>query len=333
MASLIEAPTSYASQVVEQAILSVSAGRPVFLKFVGTNIGSRADTPFYYNIPNMSNCARMSGDGIFPIVAVRGTKANFNIERFIDTFDSFHKTFETVAPFSSYKKKFSYFVDLNNYVDTEWLYGLEQVAIYNVLVARSISPQLNFFSKIPRSVSSCQIPGATYMWYTSMANTSLPEGISAPAVGALAVDGTRDSYVAVHEFGHAFGGLNDEYIYSAAAQNFAAGSGSMPPLDLPLTNCAWNYPAQKYSFGGKLYGGKTYLGCSWTPITTTNMFTGKTVTNRFFRPSNKSIMNNQDDSHYFNVVSCGYLLKKIVAGTNPVGWYYPECFAMNTVKI
>ena len=327
--NLIGAPTSYVSQVVEAAIESVSAKRPVFLKFVGTNIGSRADTPFYYNIPDMTNCARVGGNGMFPIVAMRSKDfllasipgkivPSFNVTQLIDKMVGFKGLLDNIAPFSTNKGKFSYFIDLKNHDSHAWLDEFDKITDPSAVL------QDNFFNSTLPTISSCTLPGATYMWYTDLRSIGLPGGIAGG--NSFAIDlSSVNPYTPVHEFGHAFVNLNDEYAYGD--RNYSKG---IPTLDLPLTNCALNNPARKYTYGGKLYGGTNFSPCTWETHYFVNE-NGKSILNQFFRPSENSIMRHSIESNKFNIISCGYLLKKIRGNSSPVGSYWPECWTLDTI--
>src|SRR3989344_1858159 len=110
-------------------------------------------------------------------------------------------------------------------------------------------------------------------------------------------------FIALHEFGHSFAKLNDEYISGRV-------SGG---------NCVTN-PASNWSYNGIQYGDIAFEGCGYPTV--------------YHRSSQASIMRGaQSGETRFNVVSCGY----IVAAITRIGEgreYWQECMnsQWNTIK-
>jgi len=109
----------------------------------------------------------------------------------------------------------------------------------------------------------------------------------------------------MHEMGHSFCGLWDEYLYdNARTSTFSWGE----------RNCV----KDTKSFLG--FGDATQVGCS--------------TYNDFHRPSFTSIMD-KSTAKLFNVVSCGYCLQFLNESKQSVALlrrYFEECMAYNTIK-
>ena len=299
--NLIGAPTSYVSQVVEAAIESVSAKRPVFLKFVGTTIGSRADTPFYYNIPDMTNCARMSGNGRHKVVYMRASGADLGLSNFMALSNqAITYGFNSIEPFKTYQTQFSHFFDLKSHLVTAYdgaNYPSKDGSF--VRKASSCGPfsSLYFlFDKVPlygpfvsRMNNNVVFMDTEYLDDESHAIETGP--------------------IAMHEAGHAFAGLIDEYprsvqpIFRTYLYNRAT-SGS---------NCSPR-PSINYSYLSRIYGTVNAKPCMFDPL---------------FKPSLNSLMmgGSRKGENRFNVISCGHIIK-FIKKDGFAKSYFPECAAM-----
>jgi len=115
---------------------------------------------------------------------------------------------------------------------------------------------------------------------------------------------SKDSpIVAMHEFGHGFCDLSDEYVYR-----------EWRPVPFRKFNCRLPPGAQDWI----PYGALEYKGC------TSSSLTG------VLRPSITSIMKNAYLIPKFNIVSCGYCLQKIRGGLIEENWQ--ECENLDTIK-
>jgi hypothetical protein len=217
----------------------------------------------------------------------------------------------SIDPYKKYWDKFSYFTDLKRH--SEASLGA---------TATTDKELKGLFSKI-RKISSCGKGGKMNLFYS----TNFSGGISGDKVGTsiLGFPETKGNLVdiklALHEMGHGYAGLNDEYTYpdyliaDLIKSDFAL-SKFMGRNCAALATASADY-SSIFSYGGKSYASPK-LGCS---------------INSLFRPSEKSLMNNHnDDTHNkFNVVSCGYIIAAIKGG-NPKS-YWSECAGLDTVPI
>jgi len=143
--------------------------------------------------------------------------------------------------------------------------------------------------------------------------------------GAIVGDG-QPPWVYVHETGHTFAQLADEYPYTIDAETAVniATEDFAPWWQFFLTNCS-TAPVYDYRFGGKLYGETNIKGCTFTKYTT-----GNKDEFFFYRPSSDSLMRgNESKVRQFNVVSCGWILAAIKGGDAKS--HFPECAKMGGV--
>jgi hypothetical protein len=131
--------------------------------------------------------------------------------------------------------------------------------------------------------------------------------------------GSQSPDVYVHEWGHTFASLNDEYLYANESVAFA----------LPLSNCSLN-PRNDYLYNARLFGGINNRGCSFLYLPTGLHSGGRQY---FYRPTFASIMGGPVDTSerpkLFNAVSCGYILAAIKGGD--AHSYFPECAKMEGI--
>jgi len=122
--------------------------------------------------------------------------------------------------------------------------------------------------------------------------------------------------VPIHESGHAFGALYDEYLQGTAVDLTKVSGNKTDHLDPVMifsSNCTIN-PRFAYSSGGVKYGSSNEHGCSTYYVKHKN---GKSMQlSKAYRPTAVSLMdvaqNIFDPSAFkFNTVSCGYILSAI----------------------
>ncbi len=172
--------------------------------------------------------------------------------------------FNEIAPFKQYKAKFSHYVDLEENACKKDERIIERLG--------------NIFKQLP------------------------PDKIGEAEVGKkkffIDPDIADEFITAIHETGHAFCWLEDEYI------------PRIPSVPEMKTNCRNEnfWPAE---FGGQIQG------CT---------------NNDFFRSTQNSIMNNDHISQQFNIVSCGYCLKEIDFRKKNITAYWRECSSLSVVK-
>jgi hypothetical protein len=260
--------------------------------------------------------------------------------------------FQRINPMAlpQYKIFFSYFVDLKPVVGTE-------LNPFEAIMARRLKDRdpehplpytLDLHNKSLLSIIGNSSCGDTGMIFTTI-NKSFGNGIamqndSAGRMGTV-IGGSQPPRTYVHEWGHTFAGLNDEYTYDPDYQG-----KRVTNVPLFLTNCALN-PYTSYKYNNRLYDAVQYKGCSYDyiisgvaanaseldsfgrPYATLPPGSKIDELQYFYRPAFASIMGGpvkvEKRPEMFNVVSCGWILAAIKGG-DPKS-YFPECAAMSGV--
>ncbi len=285
---------------LEILIDSIVQNRPVFIR-----IKYRDSLVLEQNI-EMDSCLHLRGRGVHRAVSMRGTSdVVLNpIRLILNAEEVIENGFNKIDPFKKYNKHyFSHYVDLQYHDDS----GIRLLS----------------FDK-PAEVSSCNKrigPSRLYYFYNFKGGKTEHESIIGNRVMYL---GNADPVLAIHETGHSFCKLADEYVYGAFQRK---GKGWLE------RNCIMRLELPgAYSYRGKLYAelftpyqsGGYHLGC--TALSTAS---GVDV----HRPSKNSIMNDntKEDGDKFNVISCGYCAAEITEIKTGSEWW-PACMEMDTVK-
>jgi len=240
----------------------------------------------------MSACVPVYGSGKNKLVSMRGVSAEISPGFLVNKTIENKKLLISIDPFKQYKDEISYYVDLKNYDDS-----LDYVHM-----------------ELPSSMSICnsQIDEARVYYFYNEKNHHILTSSGTRERGAFFWTGTKSIYlppektpvVALHEGGHAFCGLNDEYpAYISLPKN--------------PRNCV-NNPSEEFSYNGVLYGGTEFDGCLKSDKDSTHI------------PAEVSVMKSLNVNK-FNVVSCGYCLSVIKGGSAQSHW--AECEQMDTVKV
>ncbi|MES2087900.1 MAG: hypothetical protein V4467_02815 [Patescibacteria group bacterium] len=250
-----------------------------------------------------TNCVQLSGTGPNKIVFMRGSALAESVGDFLSQAQSIiDDGFKTIEPFKTYQDQFSFYVDL---MEVEQSKLPTDPGAYN--------------TEALKSVSKCGGNSTEYMLIFS--NKNMQNGVSFTDYGAssiylnLATDtGTSLPVNAIHEMGHAFSYLADEYELDLRE----------PPKF--QTNCTL-HPLQDYrsSIDHKLYGRVDLPGCTCP---------AKVQCENYYRPSSNSVMRHSNESSQFNVISCGYILARIKDNDvkkSTAEKYWPECMKMDGI--
>lgn len=292
---------------LEILIDSIAKKRPVKVKLANDTTNTAYSYPATFPEPEkpvaMTNCYQAYGSGTNNyVIMMRALLANpytIRPSQLLADITDIKNDFLTHSPLTQNIAKFSFYADLKQ-IDE----GVE--------LAQGISPSTpkkdilgKVLSNISRA-SSCGSEG------THVLRSTLPGQILVAGGGNF--DGFTNgggniiidtesgtSGLVLHEFGHSFGYLNDEY-----QNNLPAG------VSIKKTNCSQN-PSSDYKNGGQLYGATNLQGCT-TPS--------------LFRPSNNSLMNNPHGPE-FNTVSCGYMLSRLKGGSPKSN--FPACNIMTGI--
>lgn len=133
-------------------------------------------------------------------------------------------------------------------------------------------------TKIIRSATKCPNDYVFLLAKRSEALDLLVPIQSSSLLNVAKINIADNPLVLVHEFGHSFGGLGDEYVNDAQYSSYAIPASELPNCD--VSPCAWE--------------GACVPGCS---------------VSSYFRPSDNSLMNNFriDSGRAFNQVSLDHL--------------------------
>ncbi len=282
--------------------------------------------PFFANVSApATNCVKLGGNGPRKIVFMRGTSWNSSVNDFLwQASNIIDNGFKAIDPFKKYQDRFSFYVDL------------KKVLEHNL--TNNHGDRYDSGSPIVTS-SSCGNDASEYIFLFD--NIFLDAGWADGRVVFMNVPKLLSwpipdimSFVAIHESGHVFGYLSDEYLYGVGGSPGEIdkihgfnliGDGAIG------TNCTLN-PSKSYTYddgtGLRWYGANSEKGCSFV-LDSSNYDT-------YYKPSSKSIMNRtRDNVRKFNVISCGYVISSIL-GENltkeNAAKHWPECMTLDTIK-
>lgn len=325
-----------APERMEALVESIAAGREV-TAFVFDN---NYDTTPPQRLPvPMTNCARLWGSGRHTLVFSRLDYLNkYPLSVFINDAESVRTHgFEKIDPFRQpqYKESFSHFADLRLYDPTEWNKATDTLLDDDLAYGKkrlTLRVYNNVFKNIAGAGASCQSDSGAI---TAALGASPEPGFAALSGRGLFVDKDVEEVikdyelfpsplpiVVLHEFGHAFAGLNDEYVHRNGPEDELR-------FGMPFRNCSI-VPRTAWQLNGIRYGDTKYSGCTFPEV-----FRGGTRaspnTVPVYRPSDKSMMKAAQSGEWrFNVVSCGYIVAAIKGGQAKD--YWPECMRYDTVK-
>jgi len=264
-----------------------------------------------------SNCLPISGTGPNAIVFIRdgeliGSDVGSTVTSFLASVNQIETAISNIDPFKSYISQFSFYADLHRISTPSFLDPTTFVGAGGATIDHTIEQQTSckgdvldlptgvngdvqvhmprtvtyvLLTPLSRSFASLYTRGHAYVWFAN-------EG-GDPSFGPLVV----------HEISHAFAGLKDEYIQQANGdfETFLQAAWSGNP-----ENCS-PYPSRDYRANdNKIYGSVTTYGCA----VYTSGDIQKDLT-YWHRPSQTSIMSDQNVYNAFNIISCGYIVAAI----------------------
>lgn len=186
---------------------------------------------------------------------------------------------ESIEPFKTYKNQFSYFADLRYYDDSQW-----------PVISRT---EGIFYRDLPRDIITPSCSMDNYVFLNSRPN--IYAAWSKYPGNVVISSNSGAGKVFIHEFGHAFGNIRDEYLY-----NNPINSEQQMDNCNTLQECLlWT----KYGGACFRYNEESKTGCYFY--------------SKNFRPTLNSIMNRQDldPNVKFNTISCGYILQRFYTST------------------
>jgi len=314
---------------MEKLILSITNNEPVYLGVLTyQEVNGEREFKWEKSSVSFSVCAPMWGSGQHKVVFGRMDNTDYSLPKFIQDAESVRTSgFEKTDPFNQYRRYFSHLLDLH--LSDPMPFNNSLIKLANPV---SGGPRYNLrrhndtFANLSAIGSSCGNSSVT----VALGKTLNP-GQAAMKGKALFVNKEverilkAEKYhgslpiVVLHEFGHAFAGLNDEYEYG----------GPDKEIPMPFRNCS-TVPQSAWTYNNVRYGDTVHKGCSYSSVYRIGTGANKTAV-PIYRPSDKSMMKAAQSGEFrFNVVSCGYIIEAIKGGKAQD--YWQECMGYDTVK-
>ncbi|MEK7208229.1 MAG: PKD domain-containing protein [Patescibacteria group bacterium] len=271
------------------------------------------------------NCVPLWGSGRHAMVYMRGSSsvAAFPISRFQTVVGDDIYGFRSLEPFAKYSTPgvdgtpsgyFSHYLDLLPH-DDSWY--IRQMRILNTKQRVN-----NLLSLIPRS-STCKA-GSVYLLHAD-GELRMPrgsfDGFASIGNGVVLLKASAPYRTALHEVGHAFANLVDQYYQAEII------------LGLPAyTNCTTD-ATRDFTFNGKRYGLSNQPVCTGryaAPGASPGELVSASRLQLLFRPSKHGTgMMDNPPTNGFDVVSCGWIIAATKGGD--AHSYFPECAKMDGV--
>lgn len=282
---------------------SIAKGRRVFVRIKEEDGKNYKDQDL-----TMTNCVPFYGSGPNSIAVLQdkdldnlslspgGVSIPFNasLGMMLTAVDGFRKEgVEKIDPYKTYKDSFSYYLDLTPVDDSSWL----TIPFLSSKFFLSGASNVKRASACKNVVQYIFINNKTYRAYA-------PWGSGVAFLTSLA---GPTAHIAIHELGHSFASLVDEYVQlNPLGRTFGPA----------LMNCSLN-PKTDFSYNSTYYGDGTYKGCT---------------NSTSYRGSENDLMRDYNDTNgeKMNVIGCGYVLAKIKGGSAKSR--FPECGTLDVVQ-
>lgn len=283
----------------------------------------KSDGTILLNIP-ATNCVKLSGDGPRKVLFLRTKDWKSSIEEFKGMADDvINRGFKTIQPFSNYFGKFTFYIDLNPGGGS--------------CIKDSIFPDISVsftYQEDKKDLAYAFLESGQAIYNFAQDGRAIFQKICDRFTNELCFPGPYDvrAYIVMHEVGHAFAGLLDEYLYANAGDIVDHFFSDLSQYS--TKNCAkkptWDY---RNSIDNKVYGSVVKTGCSFLRESGSEPRQHPIF---YYRPSDDSLMKGHTSSiAKFNVISCGYIVAAIKGESLTKAnaqKYWPECMKMDTVK-
>ncbi len=308
--------TTYKEDSVIKSIAK-NGGYTFNFKAIAADKEERAASTFV----KATNCVSLGGvngkpGGPIKIVFMRSSDAvpSASLSDYLSQINTIiYKGFAAIDPFKAYIDKFSFYIDLNKF-DAPSLPIDPATGLYDRSSATTVI-----------NSSSCGSDAREYLVMSKVNRLTEAYMLGFTSFGNRVSFLTKDSYnyllgeVVIHEMGHVFGLLGDEY---------KRGDVGTPGTENCASEYVLKYGQYRSSKDNHLYGAENIQGCNYIKFTD-----GTPI----YRPSTFSIMNSDGypEHQRFNVISCGYVIagilgEKISQDTAETHW--PACMSMDTIK-
>ncbi len=318
---------------------------------------SNLDTGLYAQSATVSvpatNCVPLGGNGPIKVVFARGESWNSTVSDFVSkSLNVINNGYGKIDPFKKYFSQFSFYADLKKYPDAlgVGVQGIVPVviqsdgtksafsAVTSCAALGHIDTTIFFESDTLDGNSAFAYLGTGNVFYNIYAanQTNLIGRFSA---GSGLDRASTEAGVIIHEVGHAFAGLLDEYVSQTQNNKDNLLTGVNNPRILTTENCS-TYPARDFRnpADGRLYGAYLDKGCEYLVA---QLQSGQKHPLPYYRPAVRSIMSSGDlttntDTIWvpkFNIISCGYIIAAIknqsLSQAN-AGSHWAECAGLDT---
>jgi hypothetical protein len=349
---------TYKSQIrdnIEKIIDYISVNNKI--DFVTSSFSAYGNRSVQYAEKKVSipatNCVKLAGDGPIKVIFAREKNSALTVEQFLKIVPYYIEGFHQYDPYRTYISNFSFYLDLKKYdfinpmtmvgVSTDNINGLadgflaKNISLYNNSIADHYSSKVITKPSCGGGDSVNQNNNIIYIsWPYALEDKSSyaykSNNLSWINGGNIDRFGLSLPLTIIHEFTHSFAGLSDEYVYTDNSDITSVNRGTLIDAGT-LRNCSLK-PSSDFrsNIDNKIYGATNIEGCTF--------FASRDVTHpvKYYRPSQKSIMNTGVDrkylSPYFNVISCGYIVAAIkgeYTTKENAQKYWPECSKMATI--
>ncbi|MFA6553910.1 MAG: hypothetical protein WCS89_00170 [Candidatus Paceibacterota bacterium] len=268
---------------------------------------------FDLSMKKSETCKKISGDGPNKIVFLRGRTSELSSSDLSGMANDFiNRGFKSVQPIKKYSNLLSFYIDEVELDDLpyssgdQYSNGLE----YGINRAVRTESKCNSIDK-GDTIYLLFYKGRTASTVKMIAYTDFDSRVIKLNMGSS--KGKITEFVAVHEWGHAFAKLSDEYIISKEdyfgdlAKNIDSKNCTTKPFE--------DYVDSEHNI---MYGSDNNLGCSHVYH---ELFDDNPKSDRasvFYRPSPVSIMDlyghllTPGAGQRFNVISCGYVISAML---------------------
>jgi len=303
---------------LEILIDSIKNHRKVWISIGDT---SKDSTPIKRDIPTggrpaidgtppIDDCVQVWGDGFRKAVEMRGRSSGLDALGIMGETNAMKTMFANTAPFSENMHNLSIYTDLANYNDTGWMEsaGLTTIgpdSLYSISTCknRTGTARLYYFHFDHDFIESNGVV------YKNSFSEKYKSDIYVDKYEWGNIPYYTDSVASMHETGHAFGGLDDEY----SPGNILVGQINR--------NCV--YPTANaeapdgFKYFNKFYGNLNSKGCTFANA---------------YRSTNNSFMRRpfEPDGKKFSIVDCSYITS-VMTGLD-AKYYLNPCSTMDTVK-
>jgi len=293
-----------ASADVELLVDAISSNKPVAIL-----VSKTADLPSNSVATQTSFglCAPTWGNGKNKVTYMRGGGESILSIFIPKTEKIIQNGFRAIQPFNKYQSEFSQYIDLRDYKGKTYVWASQFFKSANTTYA-----ERNILNKAA-SESTC-VGGIKFMIDTGAIPYRVV-GVTSLFTQGIFIGNTNSEFepglletAAIHEYGHAFAGLDDEVSRRNAPNRynvFGKNCSTQPSFE-------WSFQGEKYAIPFQGCGGFNNI---FSLIPAADVIP-------IYRPSDDSIMNYKQ-SKMFNIISCGHIISQIKGGQGSS--HFDEC--------